>query len=222
MPYNSHYSLFYKLLRLHFGLVLYSIGLTLGIQANIGLAPWEAFGIGVSYVTGLTYGTINVLTGLCILVVTFAMGEKFGLGTILNAVLIGFGVDILQYYHAVPLIENYSLGVAIMLLGQFSISLGTYFYISAGLGSGPRDSLMIALKRRLPKISIGMIRGLIEGSVLLVGWLLGAKVGFGTVIAACGISTILQVTFNCLRFDAKAVKHEGIWQTLLVRKSKKC
>ena len=178
---------------------------------------WEAFGIGVSYVTGLTYGTINVLSGLLILVVTVAMGERFGLGTILNAVLIGFGVDVLQYYHAVPLIENYWLGIIVMFLGQFSISLGTYFYISAGLGSGPRDSLMIGLKRRLPKVPIGMIRGLIEGSVLLAGWLLGAKVGLGTIIAAFGISTILQLTFNWLHFDAKSVQHEGIWQTLGIK-----
>ena len=146
-----------------------------------------------------------------------AMGERFGLGTILNAVLIGFGVDVLQYYHAVPLIENYWLGIIVMFLGQFSISLGTYFYISAGLGSGPRDSLMIGLKRRLPKVPIGMIRGLIEGSVLLAGWLLGAKVGLGTIIAAFGISTILQLTFNWLHFDAKSVQHEGIWQTLGIK-----
>ena len=148
-----------------------------------------------------------------ILVVTVAMG----LGTILNAVLIGFGVDVFQYYHAVPLIENYWLGIIVMFLGQFSISLGTYFYISAGLGSGPRDSLMIGLKRRLPKVPIGMIRGLIEGSVLLAGWLLGAKVGLGTIIAAFGISTILQLTFNWLHFDAKSVQHEGIWQTLGIK-----
>ena len=154
---------------------------------------------------------------LLILVVTVAMGERFGLGTILNAVLIGFGVDFLQYYHAVPLIENYWLGIIVMFLGQFSISLGTYFYISAGLGSGPRDSLMIGLKRRLPKVPIGMIRGLIEGSVLLAGWLLGAKVGLGTIIAAFGISTILQLTFNWLHFDAKSVQHEGIWQTLGIK-----
>ena len=159
----------------------------------------------------------NVLSGLLILVVTVAMGERFGLGTILNAVLIGFGVDVLQYYHAVPLIENYWLGIIVMFLGQFSISLGTYFYISAGLGSGPRDSLMIGLKRRLPKVPIGMIRGLIEGSVLLAGWLLGAKVGLGTIIAAFGISTILQLTFNWLHFDAKSVQHEGIWQTLGIK-----
>uniref|UniRef100_UPI003AB261A6 YczE/YyaS/YitT family protein n=1 Tax=Phascolarctobacterium faecium TaxID=33025 RepID=UPI003AB261A6 len=194
MNWKDKHNLFFKLLRLHFGLALYSIGLTLGIQANIGLAPWEAFGIGVSYVTGLTYGTINVLSGLLILVVTVAMGERFGLGTILNAVLIGFGVDVLQYYHAVPLIENYWLGIIVMFLGQFSISLGTYFYISAGLGSGPRDSLMIGLKRRLPKVPIGMIRGLIEGSVLLA--VLG---GYDKVTAADISKAALKVAKKNVR-----------------------
>ena len=38
MNWKDKHNLFFKLLRLHFGLALYSIGLTLGIQANIGLA----------------------------------------------------------------------------------------------------------------------------------------------------------------------------------------
>lgn len=209
--------LFNKLLRLNFGLALYSLGLTLGIQANIGLAPWEAFGIGVSYITGLTYGTINVVTGLLILLLTILLGEKFGLGTILNAIFIGFGVDLLQHYNVIPLITNYWLGIFVMFLGQFCISLGTYFYISSGLGAGPRDSLMIALKRRFSLIPIGVIRGLIEGSVLIIGWILGAKVGLGTIIAAFGISTILQLTFAFLSFDVKNVKHEGIATTLKIK-----
>ena len=113
MNWKDKHNLFFKLLRLHFGLALYYIGMTHGIQANIVMDQCDAFGIRVSYVTGLTYGTINVLSGLLILVVTVAMGERFGLGTILNAELIGFGVEVIHNYHAVPLIEYYWLGIIV-------------------------------------------------------------------------------------------------------------
>ena len=66
-----------------------------------------------------------------------------------------------------------------LLLGQLSICIGSYFYIGASLGCGPRDALMVALGKRLPKVPIGIVRGVIEGTVLLIGWLLGAKVGIG-------------------------------------------
>ena len=69
------------------------------------------------------------------------------------------------------------LGLAMLLIGQIIICIGSYFYIGASLGCGPRDALMVALGKRLPSVPIGAIRGLLEGTVLIIGWLLGAKVG---------------------------------------------
>jgi uncharacterized membrane protein YczE len=102
-----------------------------------------------------------------------------------------------------------------LLLSQIIVSLATYFYIGAGMGCGPRDTLMVALGKMFPKVPIGAIRGSIEGTVLLIGFLLGAKVGIGTVIAVFGISFILQYTFKLLKFDIKAVVHENIFETFL-------
>ena len=203
-----------RTLRLIFVLFLYALGIFLSIQANIGLAPWEAFSMGGSYLTHLSYGDIVVITGFIIIAIDYVLKEKIGFGTILNAILIGKFVDLIQFFNIIPMMSNFWLGLLMLLLGQVVICVASYFYIGAALGCGPRDALMVALGKRLPKIPIGAIRGLIEGSVLLVGWLLGAKVGIGTVISAFGIGFILQFTFKLLRFDVKKIKHESITDTI--------
>jgi len=203
-----------RTIRLILGLFLYALGIFLSIQANIGLAPWEAFSIGVSHLTHLSYGNVIILSGFIIIAIDYALKEKIGFGTILNAILIGVFVDLIQLFNVIPMMSNFWLGLLMLLLGQVVICIASYFYIGAALGCGPRDALMVALGKRMPKVPIGAIRGLIEGSVLLVGWLLGAKVGIGTVISVFGIGLILQFTFKLLRFDVKNIQHKSVSDTV--------
>lgn len=203
-----------RLVKLVFGLFLFALGSFLTIQANIGLASWEAFSMGLAYLTDQTYGNILIISGFVILLVDVALKEKIGFGTILNTILIGTFVDLIQAVDLIPRMNNFFSGVLMLLLGQLSICIGSYFYIGASLGCGPRDALMVALGKRLPKVPIGIVRGVIEGTVLLIGWLLGAKVGIGTVISVFGISFILEVTFNILHFDVTNIEHESIVDTV--------
>lgn len=203
-----------RLVKLVFGLFLFALGSFLTIQANIGLASWEAFSMGLAYLTDQTYGNILIISGFVILVIDVALKEKIGFGTILNTILIGTFVDLIQAVDLIPQMNNFFSGVLMLLLGQLSICIGSYFYIGASLGCGPRDALMVALGKRLPKVPIGIVRGVIEGTVLLIGWLLGAKVGIGTVISVFGISFILEATFNILHFDVTNIEHESIVDTV--------
>ncbi|MBO1139552.1 hypothetical protein FQS87_06550 [Enterococcus avium] len=203
-----------RLVKLVFGLFLFAFGSFLTIQANIGLASWEAFSMGLAYLTDQTYGNILIISGFVILLVDVALKEKIGFGTILNTILIGTFVDLIQAVDLIPRMNNFFSGVLMLLLGQLSICIGSYFYIGASLGCGPRDALMVALGKRLPKVPIGIVRGVIEGTVLLIGWLLGAKVGIGTVISVFGISFILEATFNILHFDVTNIEHESIVDTV--------
>ena len=202
-----------RLGRLLFGLVLFSVGGYLSIQANVGLAPWSAFSMGVSGRTGLLYGDVSVITSFVILAIDLCLKEKIGVGTLLDAVLIGKLTDLLLALNLMPKMENFWAGVAVLLLGQVVTAVGSYYYIGAALGCGPRDALMVALGKRLKKTPIGLVRMLIEGTALLIGWALGAKVGLGTVISVFGMGTILQVTFQILKFDVKDITHEGLSDT---------
>ena len=208
-----------RILKLLFGLILYAFGLVLSINANIGLAPWDTFNVGISQVTDISIGNASILIGILILIIVVGfLKEKIGIGTILNTTLIGIFMDIIQSFNFIPYMTNFFLGILMLLAGQFIVSLATYFYISTGFGCGPRDSLMVALGKKFPNIPIGAIRGTIEAVVLLIGWSLGAKIGLGTVIAVFGMGFILQNTFRLFHFEIRTVVHQSIFETIAVFK----
>ncbi len=209
-----------RLARLVFGLFLYGLGSFLSVQAYVGLAPWDAFAMGLTNIVDMSFGTSVILTGVIVLVIDLFLREKVGVGTILNTILIGTFVNMIEGWGLIPKMQAFLPGVLMLLLGQCVICVGSVFYIGAGLGCGPRDALMVALGKRFNKVPIGAVRALLEGSVLLIGFLLGAKVGVGTVIAVLGIGFILEWTFRLFRFDVKAVRHESIFGTLRIWQGK--
>lgn len=208
-----------KSIKLIIGLFTYALGLVLCIHADIGLAPWDAFGIGISNVTGISYGNVSIITGILILIaLVLFFKEKIGFSTILNTILIGVFADLIRSLNIVPYMTNFFTGLLMLITGQIIVCISTYAYISVGMGAGPRDSLMVALGKKFPTIPIGIIRGSIEGTVLLIGWILGAKVGLGTVVYVFSIGFVLQNTFKLLRFDVKSVIHESVLDTMKIFK----
>lgn len=203
-----------RLLRLFAGLAVCALGIYLSIQANVGLAPWDAFQMGIANQTKLSYGDVSILVSLLVVVADLVLGEKVGIGTIINAIVIGKLVDLAGRLDIVHKMTAAAPGMTLLVVSQIILSVGTWLYMSAGFGCGPRDTLMVALGRRYPHAPIGLVRGAIDGTVLLIGWLLGAKVGLGTVFCVFGMGFILQQTFRQVRFDAKAVQHEGVTDTV--------
>lgn len=196
------------------GLFLCAIGIYIIIHANIGLAPWDAFSMGLSYAFHISYGDASVYSGLVIIGIDLLLREKVGFGTLLNTLLIGKFVDLLEWVGVLPMVENFWLGVVMLLAGQFIMCFGCFFYMGASLGCGPRDSLMVALGKRIDRVPIGLVRNGIEATVLVIGWLLGAKVGLGTLIYAVSMGVCLELVFRLLRFNVKGLKHEGLLETV--------
>ena len=203
-----------RLGRLIWGLLLCGAGIYLELRANIGLSPWDAFAEGVSLRTGMLFGDAVAVTSAAVLVLDLALREPIGVGTICNAVLIGKFVDVLEWLELMPDCRSMLTGVPVLLAGQLLICVGSYYYIGAAMGCGPRDSLMISVGKHWPRIPIGLARFCVECTVLVAGWLLGAPVGVGTVLFMFGISFLLQFVFRLYRFDAKALVHEDAAATL--------
>ncbi len=201
-----------RLARLLVGLFLYSLGIVLTMKANIGFAPWEVFHAGVGKTIGMTIGNVSILTGFLIVILAFVLGEKLGLGTLLNMCLIGIFMDILLRIEIIPTMTGWQSGVSVMVSGLFVISLASYFYIGSGFGAGPRDSLMVTLTRK-SGLPVGFCRGSIELAAVISGWILGGMVGAGTVFYVLIIGFCVQFTFRMLRFDPTAVRHETLDQT---------
>ena len=209
-----------RFLNLIAGLMLYSIGIIITIKANIGYAPWDVFHVGLSKTIGLSLGTVAILFGIILLILLTILGEKFGLGTVLNTLLIGIFLDLILKLDIIPSANNYLVGVIMLISGLFIISLGSFFYIKSAFGVGPRDNLMVVLAKKT-KIPVGICRTAIELVVTLSGWLLGGMVGFGTVISMFAIGFCVQFTFYVLKFDVTAVKHESLLDTYRVLFGKK-
>ena len=126
----------------------------------------------------------------------------------------GATADLLRGSGLVPVMTSFPAGVVMLLCGQLLLAVGSYFYISAALSCGPRDALMVALCKRFPRTPVGVIRFFIEGGALLTGWLCGAKVGIGTLIAVFGISFLIQAVFAIMKFDVSTVEHESLFVTM--------
>ena len=201
-----------RLLRLILGLFLYALGIVVTMNANIGYAPWDVFHIGLAKAIGMSIGSALIITGVVIGIIAVMLGEKLGLGTILNMILIGVFLDMLLGFHIVPLASNFPFAIIMMILGLFIIALASYFYIGSAFGAGPRDSLMVVLTRKTG-LPVGVCRGAIELLAAFVGWRLGGMLGIGTVISAFVIGFCIHTTFKLLKFDATEVKHETLNQT---------
>jgi len=201
-----------RFIRLFLGLFLYAVGIVLTMKANIGYASWEVFHAGLSTVFGIQIGTVSILVGLVLCVISLLAGEKLGLGTLCNMIFIGLFMNLLLGLDLFPTLSNFYLGVLQMVVGLFVISVATVYYISSGFGAGPRDSLMVVLTRKT-RLSVGTCRSGLEILVVVIGALLGGSFGIGTILAAVLIGFCVQITFKLFRFDPTTVVHENFMDT---------
>jgi uncharacterized membrane protein YczE len=185
-----------RLVALFVGLILFGFAITFMLESRLGLPPWDVLHSGISKHTSMSLGTAGIVVGLVIVAVTWLAGTPPGFGTLANAVVIGVAINILSSIGAIQRLSGSSLPVRIGLLaaGILLFGVGSALYIGAGMGAGPRDSLMLMLSRRTGK-RIAVIRGVMEGTVLVTGILLGGAVGMGTIALAVFVGPVVEASF---------------------------
>lgn len=196
-------------LRLFIGLILCAAGTVMTINGNLGLQPWDVFHQGVSKILNITMGQASIIVSAVIIIVDYIAGEKIGWGTISNMFVIGIFMDIFMLNHLLPVFHNEILRVISIMIGMLLMSIGSYMYIGVGLGSGPRDGLMVALTKKTKK-SVLIVRTIIELSVLIVGYIMGGSAGIGTIIMVSLIGYFIQRVFKIFKFDVNKVQHRFI------------
>jgi len=203
----------FGIFRMILGYFVFAAGIVLTIHANIGLAPWDVFHQGLANLLGITIGQASILAGAFIVTVDFFAGERIGWGTLGNMLFIGLFIDFLMLNQLIPEQQVFWAGVLQVMAGLFVIGIGTFLYMSVGLGSGPRDGLMVALVKKTNR-PVLLIRGTVESLALLLGWILGGTVGLGTLIMAVLVGPMVQLAFRVVGFDVKAVRHSFIDEDL--------
>ena len=202
-----------KLLRVLLGVFLYAFGVVVTMNAQIGFAPWEVFHAGLGNVFNIQIGTASSAVGLVLLIITAVFKERVGLGSLLNIISIGVFLNMILNSGVIPTAETLPIALLQMTLGLAIIAFGTYLYISAGLGAGPRDSFMVLINRK-SGIKVGVVRSLIEVTVTLLGVLMGGLFGWGTIFAAVVVGVALQTVFRIFKFDPREIEHEDLKTTL--------
>lgn len=192
---------------LGFGLLLFALGIVLLLGAELGLAPWDVLNQGIEDKTALSFGNANIAVAVLVMATAAALGSGIGPGTVANAVLIGVFVDLLVAAGLSEAISGLPGGLrgVFVALGIGSVAVGSALYIGAGMGAGPRDSLMLVLSRR-SRFRLGPVRAAIESAVTLAGFALGGTVGIGTLAFAFGIGPAVEAGFALLDRSSLAVQ----------------
>jgi uncharacterized membrane protein YczE len=185
------------------GLLLFGIGIAFMAEAGMGLGPWEVFHQGIAMQLGVQLGTVSIVLGIPILLAWYPLGERPGVGTVLNIVLIGTATNVAL--GVLPTVVGQPQQLLVMLLGVVTIAAGSGLYLASDLGPGPRDGLMTGLHFRFGW-SIRRARTAVELTVLVLGFLAGGTIGLGTVVFALGIGPLVQVMLRVFDRDGRVSK----------------
>jgi len=167
-----------------FGLMLFGLGEGLLIVSFTGASPWSVLAQGLSLNVNLSIGMLTFLISVTVLILWIPLGQKLGMATILNALIIALMIDFCIKY--VPTPSNYFNQLILAVISVITVGIGGGIYLVANLGAGPRDGLMVGLQK-LTNFPIAAVRATLEISVVSVGWYLGGTVGIGTILFAFGI-----------------------------------
>jgi uncharacterized membrane protein YczE len=177
------------------GLWLFGIGEALLIESRLGNSPWTVFAEGAGEQTGIGVGAATVATSFLILAAWIPLRQQPGLGTVANALVIGISIGVT--IEIVPDLDSLGSRVGEVAVGIGIVAIGSGLYLMTRLGAGPRDGLMLGLHRRTG-LSVRLIRTGIEGSATAAGFLLGGRVGLGTLAFAVLIGPGVQAALGVL------------------------
>ena len=166
------------------GLVLFGLGEGLLVVSFAGASPWSILAQGIALNVDLSIGIITVLISIGVLFLWLPLKQKPGIGTILNAIIIGLMIDVCIKF--IPTPENYLNQLILATIAVLTVGLGGGIYLVANLGAGPRDGLMVGLQKKT-NLPIATVRAFLEITVMAIGWYLGGTVGIGTLLFAFGI-----------------------------------
>ena len=167
-----------------FGLILFGLGEGLLLVSLTGASPWSVLAQGISLHVDLSIGIITFFISLFVIFLWIFLNQKPGIGTILNAIIIAFMIDLSIAFVGTPI--NYFSQLLMAFVSVLLVGLGSGFYLIANLGPGPRDGLMTGLQKKT-NFPIAYVRAFLEIAVVITGWYLGGTVGIGTLLFAFGV-----------------------------------
>ncbi len=201
------------------GLFFFSVGIVANFHSGLGMMPWGVLNVGIEKLTPFTLGEVSQVVGLVVLLLGWLLGFSPGFGTFANMYLIGVFIDWIIASGLMSTPNALPWQLVLLVLSVAFLGVATLLYIRVGLGAGPRDGLMMGLVKKTGR-PVSTIRGAIEITVLVIGYILGGPVGIGTIISAVTVGYAVQIAFKLGEYSkdtkqldiyelAKLLKGEG-------------
>lgn len=166
-----------RLAQLVLSCVVLGVGVTLLLAAALGSDGYSTLVYGISLAAGVPFIVANTVVGAALIAVAWWRGLRPGWGTIVQPVVVGAtitaGLAVMHSPHGL-------LPRAVLLVAAFPVlAVGVAGYLGSGAGAGPTEAAPLALD---PPVPFRWSYSVLQGGGALVGWLLGAAVGPGTLI----------------------------------------
>lgn len=189
-----YYILLYASLFIAFFIMAFAA--VLSLKTNLGISPWNVFHTGLINYLPITFGQANIFTGAALIIISCFLGVRPYIATFLNMIFIGSFIDLVYDWGVFLLIpDHYLVRMLILVLSVFLTAFGSAMYFAANLKYGPRDGLMMGLCKKTG-VRVGVIRTIIEVSVVIIGWLMGGMFGVGTIIYSLTIGFFLELSMH--------------------------
>ena len=175
------------------GLTIAHLGVTLFLLSDLGSDPFNVLVQGIfrtlSSATGaafLTHGRVHIVICLLIILVLLIVDRSYvKIGTLL---CMAFGGPIIDFFSMLlsPLIGDATplpVRIAVLALGCVILAYGMTIVIKSDAGTGPNDLVAIVISDKTRQ-KFSIIRIIVDVCFVAAGFLLGGKVGLGTIICA--------------------------------------
>ena len=185
-----------RLVQLVVGCVVLGVGVSMLLTADLGSDGYSTLVNGIALSTGTSFLLCNTLVSLAFLALAAARRVHPGIGTVVQVVVVGVTVDLLLRVLETP---DGLLWRVVLLVAAFPVlAAGIAAYLGSHTGAGPAEAAALAWDPPLP---FRWSYSAVQGGGALVGWLLGATVGIGTLAVIVALGPCVDLASRALRVD---------------------
>lgn len=175
------------------GLIICGIGISFILLANLGADPISVFYTGVSISLNISYGLVASLFNLSVIVLIFFIDKNYiSIASFLAMIFIGYTVDVVSpILEGIISLNNIMLNFIFLITGILLMAFGIALYLNMNLGVSAADVIPEIISNKL-NLSYRLVRIVIDGLFVLFGYILGGKLGIGTIIATILLGPCIQ------------------------------
>ena len=164
-------------------------GIALSVTADLGVGSWQVLETGLVETTGLSYGAVVLAESLvAITLAWWWLGQRPWFATVLLA-FGGVGIGAMLAVLDTP--DAMAGRVVFLGAGMTLIAVGVAFYLASDLGASAQDALFVGLYRKYA-IRPGVVRFGLDGSLVVLGAVLGGQFGAGTVAVTIVVPVLIE------------------------------